>query len=128
MRELVAHKADVTIPVYGTIADAEVYIKSEADKVIAELEETLKNSRNARKYWRNEYLIEYKECNHSNYKRCLAMAKTCQLRAERYERYLNEYKNCDSPSTRRWQFLMKNHYEKWHRRWLELAEKFNEEK
>ena len=36
MSELVAHKADVTIPVYGTIADAEVYLKSEADKVIAE--------------------------------------------------------------------------------------------
>ena len=39
MSELVAHKADVTIPVYGTIADAEVYLKSEADKVIAELKD-----------------------------------------------------------------------------------------
>ena len=53
----------------------EFYIKSEADKVIAGLEETLKNSRNARKYWRKEYLIEYKECSHQKYKRCLAMAE-----------------------------------------------------
>ena len=78
----------------------EFYLKYEADKVIA----------------------------HNKYRRCLAMAKICQLRAERYERYLTEYKNCDSPSTQRWQFLMKNHYEKWHRRWLELAEKFKPSK
>lgn len=36
MSELRAYKADVTIPVYGTIADAEVYLKPEADKVFAE--------------------------------------------------------------------------------------------
>jgi hypothetical protein len=36
MSELRAYKADVTIPVYGTIADAQVYLKSETDKVIAE--------------------------------------------------------------------------------------------
>ena len=46
-------------------------------KMIAELEEKLKNSRNAHKYWRTEYLIEYKECRHHKYKRCLAMAKEC---------------------------------------------------
>lgn len=36
MSELRAYKADVTIPVYDTIADAEVYLKPEADKVFAE--------------------------------------------------------------------------------------------
>ena len=49
MSKLKAYKGDVTIPVYGTIADAEVYLKYEADKVIA----------------------------HHKYKRCLAMAKWC---------------------------------------------------
>ena len=39
MSELVAHKADVTIPVYGTIADAEVYLKDKADAAIAELKD-----------------------------------------------------------------------------------------
>ena len=84
---------------------AQVYFKSEADKVIAGLEEILKNSRNARKYWRKEYLIEYKECSHQKYKRCLAMA-------EILERIL--------PMTNRkakWRY-------KWHQRWLAIAEKF----
>ena len=35
--ELKAYKGDVTIPVYGTIADAEVYLKDKVDAVIAEL-------------------------------------------------------------------------------------------
>ena len=37
--ELKAYKADVTIPVYGTIADAEVYLKEGVDDAIAELKE-----------------------------------------------------------------------------------------
>lgn len=35
--ELKAYKADVTIPVYGTIADAEVYLKKDVDSAIDEL-------------------------------------------------------------------------------------------
>lgn len=35
--KLTAYKGDVTIPVYGTIADAKVYLKKEADAAIAEL-------------------------------------------------------------------------------------------
>ena len=34
--ELKAYKGDVTIPVYGTIADAEVYLKKDVDKTLAE--------------------------------------------------------------------------------------------
>jgi hypothetical protein len=52
--KLNAYKGDVTIPVYSTIADAKVYLKSEADKVIA----------------------------HHKYKRCLAMAKLCRMHDE----------------------------------------------
>ena len=36
--ELKAYKGDVTIPVYGTIADANVYLKEGVDDAIAELE------------------------------------------------------------------------------------------
>ena len=36
MRELTAYKGDVTIPVYGTIADADVYLKKDVDAVITE--------------------------------------------------------------------------------------------
>ena len=37
--ELTAYKGDVTIPVYGTIADAEVYLKKDVDAAIAELKD-----------------------------------------------------------------------------------------
>lgn len=43
MSELKAHKADVTIPVYGTIADADVYLKEKADEAIAELKKKLED-------------------------------------------------------------------------------------
>ena len=49
MSELKAYYGDVYIPVYGSIADAKVYLKSEADKVIA----------------------------HHKYKRCLDKAEMC---------------------------------------------------
>lgn len=39
--ELNAYKADVTIPVYGTIADAEVYLKEKVDAAIEELKAKL---------------------------------------------------------------------------------------
>lgn len=37
--KLTAYKGDVTIPVYGTIADAEVYLKKDVDEAITELKE-----------------------------------------------------------------------------------------
>lgn len=46
--ELKAYKGDVTIPVYGTIADAKVYLKEKADEAITELKAALKESEEAR--------------------------------------------------------------------------------
>lgn len=43
MSELKAYKGDVTIPVYGTIADAKVYLKKEADAAIEEFKSKLEN-------------------------------------------------------------------------------------
>ena len=40
---LTAYKGDVTIPVYGTIADAEVYLKKDVDETIAELKQKLES-------------------------------------------------------------------------------------
>ena len=39
--ELKAYKGDVYIPVYGSIADADVYLKKDADKAIAELKDVI---------------------------------------------------------------------------------------
>lgn len=131
MSELKAHNMD-DFSLHDMV-NSVFYLKSEADKVIAELEEshkkeveqllieivelkeTLKNSRNARKYWRKEYLIEYKKCCHQKYKRCLAMAEWCE--AENYTAcwYHENSERCE------WT-------EKWHKRWLELAEKFKPNK
>lgn len=101
------------------------YLKSEADKFIADLEESnkmeveqllieiaelkekLNNSRNARKYWRNEYLIEYKECCRHKYKRCLANAEACM-----HKRWRTDEGFDYARSTR--------HMNKW----LEIAEQF----
>ena len=41
--KLTAYKGDVTIPVYGTIADAEVYIKKDVDEAIEELKNKLED-------------------------------------------------------------------------------------
>jgi len=46
--KLQSYKGDVTIPVYGTIADAKVYLKKEADAVIAELKAALNEAEEAR--------------------------------------------------------------------------------
>ncbi len=46
--KLNAYKADVTIPVYGTIADAKVYLKKDVDAAIEELKTALNESEEAR--------------------------------------------------------------------------------
>lgn len=122
------------------------YLKSDVDKVIADLEEShkmeveqllmkiaglkekLNNSRNARKYWRKEYLIEYKESIHHKYKRCLAMANWC-------------CDACDKWMMRKAKAIalgkdgVKEYYQakrklflfmRWQTRWLKIAEQFKE--
>lgn len=91
------------------------YSKADADKVIAELEEKLKNSRNARKFWKKEYLLEYKECCHNKYKRCLAMSKWCKRKRFDAADYRIPRK--------KWEF-----YDKWYKRWLKIAEQIKEAK
>ena len=100
----------------------EVYSKSEADSVIAEkdkeiaeLEERIadddKDFEMANS--QNERLL--KIVRHHKYKRCLAMAmwfKIMSILAADYR-----------VPREKWNF-----YEKWHKRWLELSEKFKEAK
>jgi hypothetical protein len=80
----------------------EFYLKYEADKVIAELKESVKG------LILDNYLKD-KETRHNKYKRCLAMARCC---------------NRMFSST----FGKERYWQKWNRRWLELAEKFKETK
>lgn len=97
------------------------YSKSEVDKCIGELRKErdwLAKDR-AQAYddleKRAQLNIKQEESiRHSNYKRCLAMADLCTVRAT-----VSETVHQDD-----WKF---NHYSKWHDRWLILADKIYKE-
>lgn len=94
----------IDIPGVGSIESADLYLKYEADKVIA----------------RNKY------------KRCLAMADYCYQKAEYYDacRGLIKAENQDDF----WKEKLKKLWDKiclfhaWNERWLALADKFKETK
>ena len=103
---------------------AQIYLKSEADKVIAELNDKLRAANeqieNLINSASNIMLFQDKvnndkcaELRHHKYKRCLAMAMWCWAVKE-----LNRYGDQD----------YMDFAEKWRKRWLELAEKFKEAK
>jgi hypothetical protein len=87
----------------------ECYLKSEADKVIAEL----KKACNDKDDW---CLHTLKENRHHKYKRCLAMADYCYTNVH----CIMGHRLCAFAD---WK---KEWFERWHKRWLELAEKFKE--
>ena len=99
---------------------AQVYLKSEADKVIAELEDDCA-------YWKNmaqknaadnvvmakQRLEAFKRERRHKYKRCLAMAHGCKYLCAHYQ-FREVYKKRDF-------------FRKWMFRYLAIAEKFKEE-
>lgn len=112
--ELNAYKADVTIPVYGTIADAEVYLKEKVDAIIAEKDaEIAELKAQVHDYAQGLYVMQAraeKEARHHKYKRCLAMAEAC--RHKRWRGGIGEEGYNYARATRHMNM------------WLELAEKF----
>ena len=99
----------------------EFYLKSEADKLIAEKDKEImeleahitdgdKDFEMANH--QNERLL--KIVRHHKYKRCLAMARGCRLRGRLFGA-------CGLYEKELWAL-------KWHKRWLELAEKLKEGK
>lgn len=117
---------------------SQVYLKSEADKVIAELEEShkmeveqllieivkLKNidSKNRSAYYKDLAMMA-KDVEHHKYKRCLAMAEMCKARYDEEDAKVNG-------SGASWEYINKEmkHWERWQWRWESLAEKFKEAK
>ena len=84
---------------------AQVYLKSEADKAIADLEESHKMEveqllmeivelkEQVHDYGLGLYVMQAraeKEARHDKYKRCLAMAKWCDVKATIYRMLINE--------------------------------------
>jgi hypothetical protein len=86
-----------------------VYLKSEADKVIAELKESVNG------LILDNYLKD-KETRHNKYKRCLNKAEWCDTKADWYYG-IGRSLRC------RVDFFIK-----WRDKWLKIAEKFKEEK
>lgn len=100
---------------FGRFYTKKVYDKSEADKVIAELEakrdtteKLLNKALDCVSNGKNHIISLARKNNHSNYKRCVAMAKICE----------NKLGTVVKPG---W-------WDKWRKRWLEFAEKFKEAK
>ena len=91
----------------GELGYSFVYYADDVDRVIAEM----KKACNEKDEW---CLHTLKENGHHKYKRCLAMAGRCRLRG----RLLGA---CGLYEKELWAL-------KWHRRWLEIADKFKEAK
>lgn len=103
-----------------------VYKENEADKVIAEKDEEIAELKEqVHDYAQGLYVMlarAEKEARHHKFKRCKDTAKICYLRFVRYEQYLDSLTS--TPETMaRWRFL-KGHYERWEKRWQDLADKF----
>ena len=120
MSELKVYVKPIKTNMFGkTIVGQSYYLKSEADKVIAELKAENERLRGESckltdgclrlKQCRKEKAHLADELRHSNHKRCLAMAWWC------------ERKRIDAATFRipreKWDF-----YDKWYNRWLALAE------
>ena len=87
------------------------YIKSEADRYIAELQSA------------NQLEIDewYNKLMHQKYKRCVAMAKWCEAKVYNIRRK----PLCDMDDHEGWQHD-DEFWQRWHNRWLELAEHYKE--
>ena len=97
------------------LAYREFYEKSEADKVIAELKNEIEKQKRLRDMALASVpnvLKVMKIIQHQKYKRCLAMAAVCFEKS--YSTTLVKY---DKESG-----LLRNFYDWWGKRWLELAE------
>lgn len=96
--------------------DSQFYLKSEADKVIAELKADYKEACDrlqTANLIKDEQLVATR---HSKYKRCLNKAEWCEERCARYD-LLQEHSGFS------WRREI-DFYFRWYKRWLELAEQF----
>lgn len=98
-----------------------VYLKYEADEVIAELKHDVENWMGSYEASRRVNARYESKLRHSNYKRCLDKAKWCASEEGRLEAIAPLFgtdKEC-------WEYNL-DYWAKWRERWLELAEKFRD--
>ena len=108
-----------------------LYFKDEVDQQITELKEKHKTEvkellciiRDKENNFNRAFDSEEKEIRHQKYKRCLDKADLCEARYDEEDAKVN---GCGAS----WEYTSKEmkYWERWHKRWLELAEKFKEAK
>lgn len=129
----------------------EYYLKSEADKVIAEKDDEIATLKDKLRHYpimaallesdkreiaelkkEKEYTLEHttevinaqeKELRHQKYRRCLAMAEWCHAKYDEEDARIN---GCGAS----WEYISikMKYWERWRWRWDALAEKFKEAK
>jgi len=104
----------------------EVYIRSEADKVIAELEdEALQYKVLDKEHCRDLNTQERffaKQIAHNKYKRCMVIARWCITEKVYFHYRYDDWRDKGYDRSYKWNKVV--FWNKWARRWLELAEKF----
>lgn len=116
---------------FGRTCTEKVYLKSEADKVIAEKDKVIANLKESEieiiKAWVHRCGVAEDHERHHKYKRCLAMARWCGMNDE-----FTQLESDRLGLPQRTLFLEYRRkaiwWNKWRKRWLELAEKFKEAK
>lgn len=105
-----------------------VYLKSEVDKVIAELKHDVENWMGSYEASRRVNARSESKLRHSNYKRCLAMANWC---CDAYDKWMMRKAKAivlgkdgvkEYYQAKRKLFL----FMRWQTRWLKIAEQFKE--
>ena len=119
------------------IESAQVYLKEDVDKTLAEkdkeiaekdeiideLKEHIDELQKATDSAWSKVNAIYDELRHQKYKRCLAMARWCESKVH----HIRRTPLCDMDEHEGWQHD-DEFWQRWHKRWLELAEKFKEAK
>lgn len=106
------------------------YIKSEVDKLIAELNMRICDGDEYFEIAYNQIKRLIKIVRHQKYKRCLAMSEQCKesMRLMRTYEATDDYWDPELGHDAEYFFKKGDFYKKWRKRWLKLAEKFKEEK
>lgn len=128
MSELKAHRFITTDELFPEAnAGALYYDKSEADKVIAELQEKretaeklLNKALDCVSDGKNHIINLARKNNHSNYKRCLAMAEMCESMCYWFAARFDHHELVDNV---KWEL-----FDRWRLRWAKLSDKFKEAK
>lgn len=106
---------------------AQVYLKTEVDKVIAEKDEEIAELKEqVHDYALGLYVIQAKaekEARRHKYRHCLDMAYKCVVLCQKSKDLYRwaEDENLEHHYNHKIEF-----FARWHKRWLELAEKFEE--